>query len=307
MTKVFIDGSSGTTGLRIRERLSERHDIDIISVPEELHRDISTRLDAIERADIALLCLPDPAACEISDAADAAGCKTVIIDTSSAHRTSDGWVYGFPELSADTRERIRTSRRISNPGCHASGFIAAVYPLVDAGLIPSDMPIAAYSLTGYSGGGKGMIAEYTSDARDPLHESCRIYATGLCHKHLPEMQKVCRLASPPVFSPIVGDYLAGMATCVLLPGQSAEEVTNCLSEHYAGSSLISVDTDPCGGGIIYSSVMAGRDSMKITVGGTDCRTAVIVQFDNLGKGASGAAIQNMNIVIGAPEYEGLVI
>ena len=304
MTNVFIDGNSGTTGLRIRERLVNRKDISIISLPEEIRHDTAARLDAIDRADIAILCLPDSAASEI---AEVASDDTVIIDTSSAHRVSDGWIYGFPELSYDAREAIRSSRRISNPGCHASGFIAAVYPIVNAGLIPNDIPISAYSLTGYSGGGKNMIAEYTSDDRDSAHESCRIYATGLCHKHLPEMQKLCSLTVPPLFSPIVGDYFAGMATCVFLPGCGASTVRRCLAEHYSESVLISVDDGECDSSIVYSSEMAGRDSMKLTVGGTDDRAIIIARFDNLGKGASGAAIQNMNIVMGAPEYEGLVI
>lgn len=303
MTEVFIDGSSGTTGLRIRERIAKRHDITELRIPDELRHDTDVRLDAIHRADIAILCLPDDASREIAAMADA---DTVIIDTSSAHRTADGWTYGFPELSHEVHEAIRTSHRISNPGCHASGFIAATYPLVSEGIVPKSMPLTAYSLTGYSGGGKNMISEYNSPDRDPVHESCRIYATSLMHKHLPEMQKICSLEKPPVFAPIVGDYYSGMATTLMLPTIDSAVVLECLSDHYSDSPLITVEAES-NPAMIYSSAMSGRDSMKIFVGGNSERTVVTALFDNLGKGASGAAIQNMNIAMGAPEYEGLVI
>ncbi len=303
MTKVFIDGSAGTTGLRIYERLAGRQDLELIRLPEALRKDADARRTAIHAADIVFLCLPDPAAREA--VALAAGSHARIIDTSTAHRTHDAWAYGFPELSQAHREAIRNSSRIANPGCHASGFIACVYPLVASGLLPRDFPLTAYSLTGYSGGGKSLIAEYEDENRDPRHESHRIYGLSLQHKHLPEMQKLCGLTQQPVFSPILGDFYEGMATTVLLPGYSAQQVWSCLDAHYAGQKLVSVA--PLGGdeAVIYASALAGKDSMRILVCGHERQTTVTALFDNLGKGASGAAIQNMNILLGLEESTGL--
>ena len=303
MTKVFIDGSAGTTGLRIYERLSDRRDITLLTLPEESRKNTDERRRMLNLADIAFLCLPDKAAQEAVSLVT--NPQTAIIDTSTAHRTADGWAYGFPELSPAHREAIRTSKRIANPGCHASGFIAAVYPLVAHGVVPADFPLTAYSLTGYSGGGKSLIGEYEAPDRDPRHESHRIYATSLCHKHLPEMVKVCGLTHPPVFSPILGDFYAGMATAVLLPGFDAKTVWACLSGHYAGEKIVSVA--PLGGdqSVIYASTLAGKDTMRIIVSGQKDQAMVTALFDNLGKGASGAAIQNMNILLGADETTGL--
>ena len=303
MTKVFIDGSAGTTGLRIRERLSGRKDLELLTLSEELRKDANARKDMLNTADIAFLCLPDAAAVEAVSLIDSD--HVAVIDTSTAHRVSDGWAYGFAELSAEQRQAIIHSKRVANPGCHASGFIASVYPLVKNGLVPADFPLTAYSLTGYSGGGKKLIAEYEAPDRDPRHESHRIYATSLNHKHLPEMQKVCGLERPPVFSPILGDFYAGMATSVLLPGFDARQVWECLSGHYANQRLVSVA--PLGGdeGVIYADTLAGKDTMRITVSGSENRAMVTALFDNLGKGASGAAIQNMNILLGVDEATGL--
>lgn len=303
MTRVFIDGSAGTTGLRIYERLSDRKDITLLTLPEESRKNTDERRRMLNLADIAFLCLPDKAAQEAVSLVT--NPQTAIIDTSTAHRTADGWAYGFPELSPAHREAIRTSKRIANPGCHASGFISTVYPLVAHGVVPADFPLTAYSLTGYSGGGKSLIGEYEASDRDPRHESHRIYATSLCHKHLPEMVKVCGLTHPPVFSPILGDFYAGMATAVLLPGFDAKTVWTCLSDHYAGEKLVSVA--PLGGdeSVIYASTLAGKDTMRIIVSGQKDQTMVTALFDNLGKGASGAAIQNMNILLGADETTGL--
>ena len=305
MTKVFIDGSAGTTGLRIRERLSGRTDIELIRLPEELRKDSNARKDALFSADIAFLCLPDAAAIEAVALAEGSGVKS--IDTSTAHRTNDRWAYGFAELSKAHRQAIQNSSRVANPGCHASGFIASAYPLVAKGVIPAGFPLTAYSLTGYSGGGKSLIAEYEDENRDPRHDSHRIYGTTLKHKHLPEMQKICNLAQPPVFSPILGDFYEGMATSILLPGFDAQQVWDCLSAHYEGEKIVTVA--PLGGDepLIYASTLAGKDSMRITVSGHESQTMVTALFDNLGKGASGAAIQNMNILLGVDEATGLDI
>jgi len=305
MTQVFIDGSAGTTGLRIADRLKSRQDIELIRLPEELRKDPGARKEALFSADIAFLCLPDAAAVEAVALAEGSGVK--IIDTSTAHRTKPDWAYGFAELSDVHRERIVNSSRIANPGCHASGFIASVYPLVQYGLLDRAYPLTAYSLTGYSGGGKNLIAEYEDSNRDIRHESHRIYGTNLKHKHLPEMQKICGLSQPPVFSPILGDFYEGMATTILLPGMEAAKVWDCLQAHYAGQKIVTVA--PLGGdeSVIYASTLAGKDSMRILVSGHENQTMVTALFDNLGKGASGAAIQNMNIVLGIDETTGLDI
>ena len=303
MTKVFIDGSAGTTGLRIADRLAGRQDIELIRLPDELRKSSAARKEALFSADIAFLCLPDAAAMEAVALAEGSGVK--IIDTSTAHRTRDDWAYGFAELSKAHREAIRVSSRVANPGCHASGFIAGVYPLVAGGLVPADFPLTAYSLTGYSGGGKGLIAEYEDENRDARHESHRIYGLTLAHKHLPEMRKLCGLTQNPVFSPILGDFYEGMATTVLLPGYDCARVWECLSRHYEGERIVTVA--PLGGdeSMIYASTLAGKDTMRLIVSGHESQTMVTALFDNLGKGASGAAIQNMNILLGVDETTGL--
>ena len=303
LIRIFIDGSAGTTGLRIVDRLKGRQDIEMILLPEELRKNVEARKEALCSADIAFLCLPDTAATEAVSLAKDSGVK--IIDTSTAHRVHPAWAYGFAELSAEYREKIHCSSRIANPGCHASGFIASVYPLVQHGLLAPTFPLTAYSLTGYSGGGKSLIAEYEAPDRDIRHESHRIYGTNLTHKHLPEMQKVCGLSQPPVFSPILGDFYEGMATTILLPGMEAARVWDCLQAHYEGQKLLTVA--PLGGdeSVIYASTLAGKDSMRLLVSGHEKQTMVTALFDNLGKGASGAAIQNMNIVMGIDETSGL--
>ena len=303
MTKVFIDGSAGTTGLRIRERLGGRRDLELLTLSEERRKDADARREMLNSADIAFLCLPDAAAVEAVSLIE--NDHTAVIDTSTAHRVSEAWAYGFAELSRSHRQTIVTSKRVANPGCHASGFIAGVYPLVNHGVISSDFPLTAYSLTGYSGGGKKLIAEYEDENRDPRHESHRIYGTTLTHKHLPEMQKVCGLTQKPVFSPILGDFYAGMATTVLLPGIDAGTAWEALSDHYAGQNLISVA--PLGGDepVIYASTYAGKDTMRIQISGQRDQCMVTAIFDNLGKGASGAAIQNMNLLLGLDETTGL--
>lgn len=303
MTKVFIDGSAGTTGLRIWQRLAGRKDLTLITLPEELRKDLNARKDALNGVDVAFLCLPDAASVEAVSLIESN--HVAVIDTSTAHRVNPDWDYGFPELSSEHRAAIIHSKRVANPGCHASGFIAGVYPLVRHGVISADFPLTAYSLTGYSGGGKKMIAEYEDENRDPRHESDRIYATSMTHKHLPEMRKLCGLTKKPVFSPIVGDFYAGMATSVLLPGVDAQRAWEALSDHYAGQKLVSVA--PLGGDepVIYADTYAGKDTMRIQVSGQQDQCMVTAIFDNLGKGASGAAIQNMNLLLGLEETTGL--
>jgi len=303
MTKVFIDGSAGTTGLRIYERLGSREDIELMILPEELRKNPDDRRRMLNSADIAFLCLPDKAAVEAVSLIE--NSHVAVIDTSTAHRVDPDWAYGFAELSENHRKAIRESKRIANPGCHASGFIACVYPLVAHGIVPAEYPLTAYSLTGYSGGGKSLIAEYEDENRDIRHESHRIYGTTLTHKHLPEMQKICGLAQKPVFSPILGDFYAGMATSILLPGVDANAVWQCISDHYAGQRLVSVAPFSGDEPIVYASTLAGKDTMRIQVSGHSDQAMVTAIFDNLGKGASGAAIQNMNILLGVDETTGL--
>ena len=313
MKKIFIDGSAGTTGLRIRERLSARGDIELKVLSEELRKDPSARRDALNSCDVAFLCLPDAAAIEAVSLVD--NPDTVIIDTSTAHRTNDGWAYGFPEL-AGLRERIAGAKRIANPGCHATGFIALVEPLVRAGLVYRDVSLSAFSLTGYSGGGKKMIAEY-EDGGAPvsgLMAGGRQYALGQKHKHLPEIKSVCGLDFAPAFNPIVSDFYSGMCVCVPIQMRLAKkplsvaEVHALYSEHYAGSEIISVAPLCEKGtpdGLIFSNSLSGLDSMRLIVSGNEYTMNIYALFCNLGKGASGAAIQNMNIAIGASPVKGL--
>ena len=306
MTKVFIDGSAGTTGLRIHERLSGRKDIDLIAIPEELRKDIKAREDAINAADIAFFCLPDAAAVE---AASLVHGSTAVIDTSTAHRTHPAWDYGFPELKG-RREKVASSKRVANPGCHASGFISLVEPLVRAGIIPPELKLSCFSLTGYSGGGKKMIAEYEAPDRSPLLSAPRQYALGQQHKHLKEMTLISGLENAPVFCPIVADYYSGMEVTVPLFRKdikgSMEDIKEVYREYYS-SGLVHFEADDPEGGLLSGAALSGRDDMEIRVAGCDERILLISRFDNLGKGASGAAIQNMNLILGLDEKTGLVI
>ena len=306
--RVFIDGSAGTTGLRIRERLQARDDIELVTLSEELRKDVSARRDALNAADVAFLCLPDAAAVEAVSLVE--NPDTVVIDTSTAHRTADGWAYGFPEL-AGRREAVAKSRRIANPGCHASGFIALVEPLVRAGLIARDEKLSAFSLTGYSGGGKKMIAEYgeRGAGNGELFLGGRQYALGQTHKHLPEMTKVCGLSHAPCFSPIVVPHYSGMEVTVPLFDRDIAAIKACYAEYYDGKGLVRFADDPAAaeGGFLSSAGLSGSDAMEVSAYGNSERVILVARFDNLGKGASGAAIQNMNIVIGAREDMGLVV
>ena len=305
MTKVFIDGSAGTTGLRIADRLADRRDITVFTLPEELRKDPNARRDAICGAQIAFLCLPDDAAREAVALAGESDVK--IIDTSTAHRTADTWAYGFPELTG-CREQVQASKRISNPGCHASGFVALVRPLVENGILPENAELSCFSLTGYSGGGKKMIAEYESAERSGLLKAPRQYALTQQHKHLKEMAKLSKLENLPVFCPIVADFYSGMEVTVpLFAGQlqaSAEQVRQLYADYYAtGLVRCSHSADP--DGMLSAIAYSGRDDMQVGVYGNEERIVLTARFDNLGKGASGAAIQNMNILMGLPEATGL--
>lgn len=314
MKKVFIDGSAGTTGLRIHERLASREDIELITLPEELRKDAEARGRAISESDVTFLCLPDDAAREAVTL-----CKsdsTVIIDCSTAHRTNPDWAYGFPELSPDHEAKIKASKRIANPGCHASGAIAILYPLVAHGILDADYPFAIHSLTGYSGGGKKMIADYEDAGRDTKFDSPCQYALTAAHKHLPEIKSVCSLDFAPAFNPIVSDFYSGMCVCVPVQMRLAKkqisvaEMHALYTEHYKNSPIISVAPLCEKGtpdGLIFSNSLSGKDSMQIIVSGNEYTMNIYALFCNLGKGASGAAIENMNIAIGACPVKGLVL
>jgi len=312
MTKVFIDGSSGTTGLRIYDRLNDRKDIELMILPDELRKNPSARKDALCSADIAFLCLPDDAAREAAGMLDSAGpsANTVLIDTSTAHRTMDSWAYGFAEIHG-YREKIESSRRIANPGCHASGFISLCTPLKEYGLIDGEVLLSCFSLTGYSGGGKKMIADYESAGRSSLLDAPRMYGVSQAHKHLPEMMKVSGLSNAPVFCPVVGDFYSGMEVVVSLFRDqihgTVDSVREAFADYYNGCALVHFAGDASEGGFVSAGAFSGRDDMEITVQGNDDRILLISRFDNLGKGASGAAIQNMNIVMGIDETTGLVL
>lgn len=301
--KVFIDGKEGTTGLQIDERLGARQDITLLQIAPDKRKDIDARRQMLNEADIVFLCLPDEAARQAVELIE--NPATRVIDASTAHRTAAGWAYGFAELSDAHRQAIIAAKRVANPGCHATGFISAVYPLVAHGVISPDTALTCSSLTGYSGGGKKLIAEYEDEARDPRHKAHRIYGLNLQHKHLPEMRHVCGLTQAPVFVPILGDFYKGMATTVMLPGLQAARVQETLAAHYAGQGLVSVA--PLGGEepVIYANTLAGSDTLRLIVSGQETQTIVTAVFDNLGKGASGAAVQNMNLLLGFPETAGL--
>ena len=306
MISVFIDGSAGTTGLRIRERLASRKDLTLMILPEDLRKDPSARKDALNTADISFLCLPDAAAEEAVSFVTSA--EAVVIDTSTAHRTADGWTYGFPEL-AGQREKIVSAKRIANPGCHATGFISLVAPLVASGLLRPDVRLSCFSLTGYSGGGKKMIADYESPDVSPLFSAPRQYGLSQTHKHLPEMAKVCGLDHAPVFCPVVAPYYAGMEVTVpLTPAEtsaSPEEIREVYRSYYRGGLIRFADA-PDESGFLSACAFAGRDDLEVAVFGGPERMLLVSRFDNLGKGASGAAIQNMNLALGLDETEGLV-
>lgn len=313
-TKVFIDGKEGTTGLRIFDRLANRADLTLLTLPEDARKDPDARRQCLHAADIAILCLPDAASRE--SVALAEGGAVRILDTSTAHRTMSGWAYGFPELSEAHRRAIAHGKRVAVPGCHASGFIALSAPLVQAGLLPRDTPLSCFSLTGYSGGGKKMIAQYKDPARSAALSSPRQYGLTQQHKHLPEMQHVTGLTITPIFAPIVADFYAGMEVTIPLFASQlragphpVEAVRACLQAHYATSPIIKVLDEAetiAQAGFVSANTLAGYDTMELMVVGNDDRLQLISRFDNLGKGSSGAAVQALNLMLGLDETIGLV-
>lgn len=311
-TKIFIDGSEGTTGLRIHERFQGRDDIEILKIAPELRKDAAERKRLINSSDITFLCLPDVAAKESVSLVENE--NVCIIDTSTAHRTMEGWAYGFPELSKEHRENIKKGKRIAVPGCYASGFISLVYPLVKGGILPKDYPVSSFALSGYSGAGKKSIAVYESEDRPAEFASGREYALTQQHKHLKEMQAVTGLTRTPLFSPIIDDYYSGMVVSVplfadmLLKKETPESLLTYYGEYYKGEDFIKVSTpddEVAASGFLAGNGLSGWDGLKIYVTGNEDRIVVSAQFDNLGKGASGAAIQCLNIKLGCKETKGL--
>ncbi len=308
MHKIFIDGAAGTTGLRLRERLAQRADIEVLEIAEELRKDINAKAELAAKADITFLCLPDDAAIEAANTYK----NTKIIDTSCAHRTEKGWVYGLPELSKNQREAIKNADRVAVPGCHAGGFNALVYPLVKEGIMPCDYPVVCHSVTGYSGGGKKMIAEYEDENKPSEYKSPRQYGLLQKHKHLKEMKAIPSLEYEPIFNPIVDDFYSGMVVTVPLysrllnKNMTLQKMWEFYSEYYKGKQFVKVL--PCGyDSLISANTKSGEDSIEIIVTGNDERIILASRFDNLGKGASGAAIQCMNIMLGEEEGKGLVL
>ncbi len=311
-TKIFIDGSEGTTGLRIHERFAGRDDVELLPIASELRKDVGERKRLINESDITFLCLPDAAARESVSLIENEHVR--IIDTSTAHRTEEGWAYGFPELSGEFRERIAKGKRIAVPGCYATGFISLVYPLIRSGILPKDYPVATFAMSGYSGAGKKAIAVYESEDRAPEFDAPREYALSQQHKHLKEMTKITGLQRTPLFSPMVCDYYSGMIVTLplytdLLNGKpSLQEVQEKLAAFYEGEPFIQVM--PLGkeeetNGFLAGNARSGWDGLEIFVTGNEDRILLSSRFDNLGKGASGAAIQCMNIVMGVDEKKGL--
>lgn len=310
--KIFIDGSEGTTGLRIHERFAEREDVELLPISSELRKDKEERKRLINSSDITFLCLPDAAAEESVSLVENDHVR--IIDTSTAHRTMEGWAYGFPELSKEHREAIAAGNRIAVPGCYATGFISLVYPMVAEGLISADYPVSAFGISGYSGGGRKMIAAYEAEEREDALLAPREYALSQAHKHLKEMKKIPGLKREPLFSPIVADYYSGMVVSVpvytelMNKGRTPQEVWKYLADFYAGSRFVRVmpfGAEEASANMLAGNAMSGRDSLRIYVTGNEDRVLLSSQFDNLGKGASGAAIQCMNIALGCEESKGL--
>jgi len=311
--KVFVDGQEGTTGLQINEYLRRRQDVELLRIAADKRKDAGERARLLNAADVAFLCLPDAAAREAATLVT--NPMTCIIDASTAHRTLPGWVYGLPELLPGQRELIRAGKRIANPGCHASAFVLLVRPLVDAGVLPPDYPLSGFSLTGYSGGGKKMIEQYQAGG-DARLEAPRQYGLGLAHKHLPEMKTHGGLQRVPIFAPVVGNFYKGLAVSIglrtdhLAAGADAETVHRALAAHYAGERFVQVMplNDPQALEAAYFDVQACNDTNRVDlfVFARDDQVMLVSRMDNLGKGASGAAVQSMNIHLGVDEATGLV-
>ena len=311
-TRIFIDGREGTTGLRIHERFKGRGDVELLTVDAQRRKDPEERKRLINSSDITFLCLPDDAARESVGLVENE--RVRIIDTSTAHRTSEGWAYGFPELSQGHRQAVAEGKRVAVPGCHATGFISLVYPLTAAGIVKPDYPFSSFSLTGYSGGGKKMIGEYESTERAEEYDAPREYGLGQQHKHLKEMKHIPGLSREPLFSPIVADYYSGMVVSVPLYGELMEKYAEPASlqaffqEYYAGQRFIRVmdrGAEEAAGGMLAGNGCSGWDGLRIFITGSRDRLLLTAQFDNLGKGAFGAAIQCLNIMLGCEEDRGL--
>lgn len=307
MTKIFIDGSQGTTGLKIFDRLAKREDIELITLPENLRKDTDARKKALNSADVAFLCLPDAAAIEAVSLIE--NDNTIVIDTSTAHRTNDGWAYGFPELSEEFENKLKNSKRIAVPGCYASGFIALVKPLVDAGIVGKDICIACHAMSGYSGAGKNGIAQYEDAERDWLLDAPREYALTQQHKHLKEMKAISGLNNEPIFSPYICDYFSGMVMTVplfkkdLKDGKTVDDIKTLYKEKYH-SDIVKYKESIDENGFVAGNKMSENDGMEIAVCGNEERILLIARYDNLGKGASGAAVQCLNIKMGlTPKYQ----
>jgi N-acetyl-gamma-glutamyl-phosphate reductase len=310
--RIYIDGQEGTTGLKIRKRLQERADIALLVIAEEDRKNVDARLEMMRKADASFLCLPDDASREIAAAADK---DMRILDTSTAHRTEPGWIYGFPELDGAQREKIRDANRLAVPGCHATGFIALVKPLISMSIIDHSCPLACHSVTGYSGGGKKMIAQYEGEGRDRSLEGPRQYGLDQNHKHLAEMKAITGIDSPPAFHPIVAAYYSGMLVTVPLHRQlmdremNPEELSKELAGYYGGQPVIHVKgrEEKPADGFMAANALADKDGLEIFALGNHGQISLMARYDNLGKGASGAAIQCMNIMLGLPETTGLAI
>lgn len=307
---IFVDGAEGTTGLRIHQRLEKQDEILLLQLPHGKRKDLDSRLHAVQQADLSVLCLPDSAAKELVDAAPA---NSKICDTSTAHRTSPGWVYGFAELGGQ-KDAMRSANRVAVPGCHATGFLALVAPLVQCGALPNSAQLTANSITGYSGGGKSMIAAYEDENRPQEYAAPRLYGLTMQHKHLPEMTKIAGLEKPPLFMPVVADYYNGMLVSIAVPAkvfnkgwQTPAAITQALQTYYNGKPLITVF--PCNysppAGVLAANALANKDNMELYVLGNQETILLTARFDNLGKGACGAAMQCINIMLGRPETTGL--
>lgn len=308
MKQVFIDGSAGTTGLRIKERLKARTDVALIELKDEDRKNEALRKEAMNDTDAVFLCLPDDAARQAVQMVENE--NTIVLDASTAHRTLPGWVYGLPQLSGAQKKAIQTAKRIAVPGCHACGFIVLTAPLVKAGVVDAQTVLSCTSLTGYSGGGKSMIAEYESQQRSPLLSAPRMYGLTQQHKHLKEMCAVTGLSRAPVFLPIVGDFYSGMQVTVPLPESQCKASRAQIEEIYRSAyddAVIRWDAHMEQDGFLSALTLSGRDDMRVGLMGTDERLIAVAQYDNLGKGASGAAIECMNLALGLSDYEGLIL
>lgn len=310
MPKIFIDGQEGTTGLKLYGKLKDRNDLEILAISEEHRKNPTVRAELINESDLTFLCLPDAAAIEAVTLVENENTK--IIDASTAHRTADGWVYGFPELFGNGETLVAEAKRVAVPGCHAGGFLSIVKPLTDAGILLKNDAVYCNSLTGYSGGGKKMIADYESKERDPVFDAPRPYALTQTHKHLKEMKRISGLVREPIFQPIVFDCYSGMATSIPLDLNekpfTKQDVFDVLSSLYRNQPLVRVfwdEGESVKNGFLNANALSGRDDMEIVVTGTEKRVVVTAVFDNLGKGASGAAVECMNLMLGVDKTTGL--